>query len=436
MSLLGALGEVRQSCAFEVVVGHVNHGLRPESAGEEAFVVQQARLRGLECLTRRLAPRPQGENLEAWARRERYRALEEMRKEARCELVLTAHHRRDQAETLLMRILSGRALTDAHGVADYCSERRLLRPLLSVSRAEIEEFARSRSIEFVEDASNSDLSRTRNYLRLSLMPALRREINPALDQTLAELAGRLSKDEDCLESTAEEIVQGLPLYPPAAELRGLPDALRWRVCRKLAIRAFGEDARVLGYRAFCTVEAALLRGSGGGDLGNGISCLVNQGRLVFGRTRAERLLLEPQQLEVPGAVTRHYPDGSQVQIVARVCGGGSPARQSPGGLEEVFDLERIFPQSGASKLGGRLLVRERRDGDYLKIPQRGRRKLKKLFQEQGVIVTLRDKIPVVEHGEGILWVPGVARSDFAPVGAHTRKTLVLEYRHHGPFSNL
>ncbi|MCB0345881.1 MAG: tRNA lysidine(34) synthetase TilS, partial [Bdellovibrionales bacterium] len=99
---------------------------------------------------------------------------------------------------------------------------------------------------------------------------------------------------------------------------------------------------------------------------------------------------------------------------------------------EFFDLDAIFSGLNASKDETALVVRERRDGDVVRVASRGSRKLKKLFQEQGVMLTLRDRIPIVELDSRILWVPGVARSEVAPVGSETRNLLVLEYRQLGP----
>lgn len=439
MVLLSVLEELRRLSGLQIAVGHVNHQLRAESAREAEFVERAASALGLECLVRVLEERPSGQNLEAWARAERYAALEEMRRSCGADYIATAHHQRDQAETILMRVISGRAQSDGHSIAQYCSERRLVRPLLDISHSDLAAYASEWGVSYVEDASNKDLSRTRNYLRMSLMPQIRRELNPALDETLSEAAERSGADEDFLQQFAEEAAKPLELTPRVDEIANLPAAIAWRVCRIIAEYACGEAARNIGYRAYQRVvcSARLGKTSGGGDLGHGISFVVNQERLLFVPSGAEAEALEPTELPIPGAVARHYSDGSLAQILALTADreGYHAEGEIPGHVQrEFFDLEAIFSVVGASKTGNSLVVRERQDGDVVRIAHRGSRKLKKLFQERGVMLTVRDRIPIVELNSRILWVPGVARSEIAPVGSETREMLVLEYRQRGPMS--
>ena len=442
MVLLSILSKLQSDSILTVAVGHVNHGLRKESESEARFVERFVKERALTFFCENLPEKPSQANVEAWARKERYRALEEMRRRCGATVTLTAHHQRDQAETLLMRTISGRAMTDSHSVNAYCPERCLMRPLLGVSRKSIELYAKEHDVPFIVDASNKDLSRTRNYLRRQLMPQIRRDLNPSLDETLAELAARFSSDEDYFELEAEGIACKLEVTPRLEDFAELPAALCWRVCRKLATRACGEAARSVGYRAYNFVAVCIAAGSGGGDLGHGVSFMISQGNIEFFPTDLKQATLEPAELEIPGAVCRAYSDGSQAQILARVSSVTAEDRSaltqdSGDGCERAFfDLEAIFSAPEASNSKTSLIVRERQDGDVVRVESRGQRKLKKLLQERGVMLTLRDRIPIVELDSRILWVPGIARSEFAAVGAGTREMLVLEYRHHRPFSNL
>ncbi|MCB0345805.1 MAG: tRNA lysidine(34) synthetase TilS, partial [Bdellovibrionales bacterium] len=248
MVLLQVLAELLKGGRLTCTVAHVNHRLRSESGSDEELVRAAAETQSMRFLCRQLEPRPPQTNLEAWARQERYRMLEEMRVECGAEIILTAHHRRDQAETVLMRTISGRLVTDAHSIAPYCPDRRLLRPLLNISHREIEAYAADKSVKFIQDASNSDLTRTRNYLRLSLMPQIRSELNPNLDEALSETASRLSTDEDFFEDLAERTAASFGSIVDLSKLLVLHDALLWRVCRSVAVRTCGEEARSIGYR--------------------------------------------------------------------------------------------------------------------------------------------------------------------------------------------
>lgn len=163
-----------------VVVGHVNHRARPGSDGDEAFVAELARERCAEWLARRLEP-PRTD--EATLRRLRYAALEDLRTEARAAFVLLGHHRDDQAETVLIRILRrGRV----EGMAAV--RGRFVRPLLTVPRRHLEAHARRRRLRWRDDPTNPEPAFLRNRVRRELLPLLESRYRGGIRRRLAALA--------------------------------------------------------------------------------------------------------------------------------------------------------------------------------------------------------------------------------------------------------
>jgi tRNA(Ile)-lysidine synthase len=205
VALARAVAEVRgPSDCSPLVLAHLNHQLRGADSDADAdFVASlhaamgRAGVNGLRLCTERLdvgaLARREGANLEALARRERYRWLAEVARRAAVGWVLTGHSADDQAETVLHRMLRGTGLQGLRAIA----ARRplgdgvgLARPLLSTTRAEVLAYLAKRRQDFREDPSNRDLRFLRNRIRHELLPLLARDYNPAIVAVLGRLAAQ------------------------------------------------------------------------------------------------------------------------------------------------------------------------------------------------------------------------------------------------------
>jgi tRNA(Ile)-lysidine synthase len=187
-ALLVAFAELQGGPQLHVI--HVNHHLRGEASdGDEAFV---------RALCERLAlplticdgtldpQRRRDAGLEGAARERRYERLLEVAAANGCDLIATAHHRRDQAETVLLRLLTGSGILRLRGI-DPLRNGLIIRPLLDVSSEEIDQFLRERDIVPRQDETNSDTNLLRNRIRHELLPLLR-TYNPRIEEALAETA--------------------------------------------------------------------------------------------------------------------------------------------------------------------------------------------------------------------------------------------------------
>ena len=172
-ALLWGLAKLARRHGFLVLAAHLDHGLTDDSAARARQAAKLATALGVRCQTRRhdiRSNRRRGESLEAAARRVRYGFLEEVRRGARADLVATAHHRDDQLETLLIRLLQG---TELRGLAGIRGRHGYLaRPLLEWSRRALEKVVAEQSLQIVDDPSNRDTRFLRNLVRLQLVPCL------------------------------------------------------------------------------------------------------------------------------------------------------------------------------------------------------------------------------------------------------------------------
>jgi len=206
-ALLSALAALRTRERFLLRAVHVNHRIQPLSARWAQAARMRARKLRVPCgIIELTIERSRGESLEAAAREARYRALAAQL--ARDELLLTAHHQEDQLETVLLALLRGsgvRGLAAMNAVTPW-AHSLLLRPLLPVTRAQLEQYARERALAWSEDPSNADERFDRNYLRRAVLPLIRQRW-PAAAATVSRSARHLAEARSLLEQMAKASLQ-------------------------------------------------------------------------------------------------------------------------------------------------------------------------------------------------------------------------------------
>ena len=185
VALLRVLLDLRGDLGIVLAVGHFNHGLRgAASRADEAFVAELARQHELDYFAGHGDVHDHASDsklgIEAAARELRYRWLAQLAGEQRFDAVATAHTLDDQAETVLLKFLRGAGTRGLAGIYPIVEREnlRIVRPLLCVSRDEVETYLESLGQEWREDETNLDRRFTRNRVRHDLLPLLEREFNP------------------------------------------------------------------------------------------------------------------------------------------------------------------------------------------------------------------------------------------------------------------
>jgi tRNA(Ile)-lysidine synthase len=388
--LLAAL--CRLALPIRIRAAHVDHGLHPRSAEWSAHCARVAAAFGIEFAGVRVAvDRASGDGLEAAAREARYRALGELLSPG--DWLLTAHHADDQLETLLLRMLRGTGVRGLRGIVAFgpFSAGWLGRPLLGFTREELRAEAAARNLVWLDDPSNAEPRHDRNYLRMSVLPAMRARWPDAAHhaQRLAEQAGEA---ERLLEAAASDDARLLaePWHVPRATLAAL-DPARQRNLLRYLLRAVGigaPSARKIEELREALLEShpesrARVRWPGG------------EGR-VF---RDALYLLAP----LPPASPRDY--------AARI-GVGVPWKGPEGAVELAATEDG--PGLAQSWIEHGLTLQFRAGGE--RFQPRGRdhhHSLKDLFQEAGVVPWMRDRVPLIYRGEelaaiGDLWISAAA----------------------------
>lgn len=241
---------LRQAGA-RVVVAHLDHALRPDSADDARWVQDLCTRLEVRCEVARVdvgaVAARRGWNLEDAARRVRYEFLSRVAKQAGASAIVTAHTRRDQAETVLMALLRGEAVLQ--GVPAV--RGRVHRPWLAVARADIEAFLVAQGQGWREDPSNADPSYTRAWLRLEVMPVLVARF-PGIETALARIARLSAEDDAALSELAARITAHAPLPSQS------PAVLRRWVRQELVGAGIGFHADQIGALAAALQESATL----------------------------------------------------------------------------------------------------------------------------------------------------------------------------------
>ncbi|MBO4331058.1 MAG: tRNA lysidine(34) synthetase TilS [Oscillospiraceae bacterium] len=370
-----------------VKAAHFNHMLRgEESDRDESFVRELCAGLGVECIFGRGDVKALAEKercgTEQAARILRYAFFEECASLLRGCRVATAHNADDNAETMIMNLARGTGLTGLSGIPPV--RGIYIRPLLCVTRREIERYLADNGLEHIEDSTNADDAFTRNRLRHTVVPVLK-EINPRFSETAAETAALLREDEAYLEAEAEKHIRG-----ELARIKGLAAPIASRALRILADRQ--------GVKLSKTHVDALLALSSGGEsvLPGGLVGVRSFDTVYIGPPRGRET---PDQTQlVWNAWTRQTVNGTDVFWGEKSeCG-------------KINELLSIFSFK-KDELCGNIAVRPRRAGDTITLPGRGVTKsLKKLFIEMKIPVREREHIPVVADDKGVLAVYGVGKN--------------------------
>jgi len=270
LSLLVLFSEWRQRSGWSGVaeVLTVDHGLRPESAGEASFVSNRAETYGLPCAILRWQGEKPSRNIQEDARRARYRLIAAHMARSGAEALVLGHHLHDQAETFLDRLTRGSGLTGLGAMApdeqDGPEGLRLLRPLLSIPRERLAASLEDRGLSWCTDPSNSDPKYKRSRLR-RVLPLLEAEGLSA--ERIAETARQIKRAREALDAivrqTAETRIENHPAGPlrlPGGVYRGLAEELRLRLLTFMIWRITGDRPR-LRLRKLENLDRELMSGS-------------------------------------------------------------------------------------------------------------------------------------------------------------------------------
>lgn len=202
MTLLHVLQQLSRQLPFTLSAVHVHHGLSPQADQWLSHCTQVCAAYAVPFYHEHVqVDRQSGLGIEAAAREVRYQALARWRTQLSATVIVTAHHVQDQAETLLLQLVRGAGVKGLSAMASLDDSRHLWRPLLSCTKAEIQDYASAYQLQWVEDESNQDTRYDRNFVRQQLMPVLRTRY-PQSDESIARSASHMAEAQNLLQALA------------------------------------------------------------------------------------------------------------------------------------------------------------------------------------------------------------------------------------------
>jgi tRNA(Ile)-lysidine synthase len=407
-------------------LAHLNHHIRGADADRDAaFCRELAGRLGIPAFLSdadvpALAAQER-ESLEVAGRHARQRFFAETLRTAKADRMAVAHTRDDQSETVILRLTRG---AGANGLAGMKPRRGpLVRPVLDITRGELQQWLRDRGEAWREDATNRDVTNPRNFVRHDVLPQLRR-LNPQVDAALARAADLLRVDADLLETLANAaFVQNVDVDAEntsvtirAEQFRKLPPALATRVARYALETA--NPSRSYGLEEAQAV-CAFAAGGGADDL-PGLDMERLAAKVVLRKREppeAPTVVSFELQLHVPGTV--EAPHGRWAVLAEGPL--PVPVEVDRGPMSVVVD---------AGALGNQLIVRTRRAGDRLQpLGAPGRRKVQDVLVDRKVPRDDRDRVAIVTTETGqIVWVAGEVLAEPFRVTSLTESVVVLTLR--------
>ena len=354
IALLWALYLLKEEWDLTLSAAHFNHHLRgAESDRDEQFVRDFCNGYGIPLHVGSGQVVPGEKGLEAAARDARYAFLQTLPGK-----IATAHTADDNAETVLMHLIRGTGLKGLGGISP--ARNNLIRPMLTVTRAEVEAFLAEYAVDYIHDSSNSTDEFLRNRLRHHVMPLLKAE-NPKLSQNLSAMALRLREDEQAL-SDLSRLDQ-----PEVEKLRAMAPSVR--------ARALEDFLKSSGVREPEATHIRLLES------------------LVFSDNPSARA-------NFPGGITigRNY---GLLEVISEIPSPDVQFACTP--ATEIVNTATVFTVVPV----GNVFIRSRQSGDAIRLPG-GTKSIKKLFIDRKIPAARRDQIPLLCDDAGILGIPGIS----------------------------
>jgi len=204
MFLLSMLIEIQKELKIELVVGHINHNIRPNSEDDEKFVIEQGKNVQIPVIVKHLNfnDKKPSENTEAWARENRYEQLELIRKEHNFDKIATGHHSNDQIETVVQRISEKSGIGGLRGI--HPQRGYVIRPILTISKSDIDKFVSDFRIEYIDDETNRNIKISRNYLRHKIIP-LWESLYPNLGDSIQTICEYAVEDNSIINYFIEKL---------------------------------------------------------------------------------------------------------------------------------------------------------------------------------------------------------------------------------------
>lgn len=436
-ALLYAVKALHSEGAFhgELLCAHINHQLRgPDSDADEDFAVEQASKLNLSITTKRLEVRAFARknklSTETAARKLRLKSLVEIAAAGDCQRIATAHHKDDNAETVLQRLARG---TGFRGLAGIWPKRRFaegidfISPLLSVNRSQIIKYLKEQNLKWRTDHTNADCTYRRNFIRHRLLPSLQNNSSGSLVEQLSDLSRSAQRFYKLICDSAETVWPDLAYCTRDTVVLDLesfsaqPPEVKAELIRR-SLACLGSGQKNLTQRHFQTIYQLAQQNTGTKTitLPDGFRVAREYGKLIF--AQSEKIAKPRDQnhnsvtANVPGQ-TRFGKYLINAAVFDVAVGQADTFKAVVKSLAECFDLD---------KLNLPLEIHFRRTAErFMPLGLTQEKKIGKFLTDQKVPHTIRKELLIVADSDKIIWLWPIRISEQAKITAETKKILRL-----------
>lgn len=430
LCLLFMLLEYQKKVPFQLVVVHVNHLIRKEAFSDALFVRKICEQEKIpfylkEEKVEELAQREHLSEEEA-GRKVRYEAFEEAlklygKKQTQAGKIAVAHHQGDSAETLLFHLFRGTGIYGMTGIVPV--NGKIIRPLLTCNREEIEDFLRKRKQKWCIDYTNEEDTYTRNKIRHHILEYATKEINDKAIQHAAGAALQMTLLREYLEGEMEKMASKAAII---SENAVQVDIGKWKTYPHFLQSQFvlwslnkvapgRKDISEEHIRAVCSIADKF--GSKRLDLPGNLEA-VKEYNILWIRRKEKKQNVDFAEIKLHQEGEYFLEDGSVLEVSIL------DAEQV-----KVIEEKRYTKYFDYDKIRSCLSLRMRQAGDYLTMNDKGQKKtLKEYFINEKVPSSMRYKIPVIAEKNHVLWIVGYRISAYYKVTKETRKIIQMTLR--------
>ena len=424
VTMLHLFWRIREDYQLRLYAVHLNHQFRGEAADQDAVYVEElCRRLGIPCYCFRediqAYSKEKGISFEEGGRERRYQLFEKVLTTNQAQRIAVAQNLDDQAETVLMRLMRGAGI-EGLGAMDYKRGEHIIRPLLNISRKEIEDYCQKYQLQPRVDQTNFQSIYTRNRIRLELIPYIEKYFNPGIKETLSRTAKLMREDTDFILSVSKGLYEQIALkagdeiHIPTGPLQDNHPALQKRVLREAILQLDGTLKNISAIHVEQLIEL-MDQGKSGStlDLPNEINVLRDYGKLCFRRKKNHK---NKDLFEYPLKIGENIEvEKLNMVFLAEELPRGFKDSLKGGPMVQYFDLDKVH---------GDMIVRNRKEGDkFAPLGIRGTKKLKEFMIDEKVSREKRDQIPLICDQGGIMWVVGYRMSERYKVDKDTKRVL-------------
>ncbi len=420
VALLHILKKLAPVQGIKLLAAHLNHQLRDEADEEEEFVRSLCREWQIPFYCKTLdvkkAAAAQKKGLEEAARDCRYQYFDELKHEIQAHCVATAHHRDDQAETILLHFLRGSGIKGLRGILP--ANGYLVRPLLGVNRAAIETYLEENSLSYRIDRSNYDLRFMRNRMRHELIPYLQKEFNPRIVDNLDRLGSIAREEHEAMEIETNILMASAVLSYDKEQVvidSRFFGTLHPAFQRRIILSVLGRLKGDYGWSALDVQLIMDLQHKPGSakkiKLRKSIWVRKTYDQLIIG-DRLEKEINYCYPVTTPGFI-------SIKETGDKFCFDNMTMEEYKKGSRDEIYLDY-------DKLAKDIFLRTRKAGDRISLSgMKGRKRIKDYFIDKKIPVIERSRIPLLASQDEVYAVVGHSISRNAGVDENTNNVLVI-----------